>query len=41
MQLIKEGDIIDLTSNNSKDWRQIEDFQDLLAADKLLNLKKA
>jgi len=41
MQSIEEGDVVDLTSDNGKDWRQIEDFQDLLAADELLNLRKA
>ena len=40
MQLIEEGNVIDLTSDNGKDWHQIEDFKDLLAADKLLNLIK-
>jgi hypothetical protein len=40
MQLIEEGDVVDLTSNNSKDWYQIEDFKNLLVVDKLLNLKK-
>jgi hypothetical protein len=41
MQSIEEGDVVDLTSDNGKDWRQIEDFQDLPAADELLNLRKA
>src|SRR5271170_7745903 len=41
MQSIEEGEVVDLTSDNGKDWRQIEDFQDLPAADELLNLRKA
>jgi hypothetical protein len=41
MQSIEEGDVVDLTSDNGKDWRQIKDFQDLPVADELLNLRKA